>query len=100
MIGRTCRIWLLLTGILAAASPSTADVSTDWNEHALAIVVSISPREMAMMDLAMFQCVNAIDPRYEFYRFRVDAATTTSKEAAAAVAAASILLRLYGGESA
>jgi hypothetical protein len=44
-----------------------ADVITDWNEKAQPIVAAYSLaapayRDMAMMHVAVFQCVNAIEP--------------------------------------
>jgi hypothetical protein len=101
MVSRTSGVLLLLAiGLLAAPPPARADVITDWNERALTIIVSISSRELAMMNLAMFQCINAIEPRYEPYKFTVKATPTTSKQAASATAAASILLKAFGGGAA
>jgi hypothetical protein len=87
---------LAAAAVLGSAAPLCADVITDWNEKALTMVRAIGPRDLAMMNLAMFQCVNAIDRRYEPYRVAVEAAPTTSREAAASVAAASLLIRLHG----
>jgi hypothetical protein len=50
---------------------------------------------MAMVHLAMFGCVNAIEPRYQPYKVKYDADPATSKDAAAAVAAARILSKLH-----
>lgn len=73
--------------------PARADVITDWNQKTVPIVISYnldapSYREMAIIQIAMFDCVNAIDPRYRPYKTRFDAEPTASEEAAAAVAAA------------
>src|SRR5262245_12204446 len=89
-------LWLLLT----TASAARADVVTDWNRIALPLVTSYSLaapayRDMAMMHLAMYQCINAIEPRHEPYKTKVTASPGTSMNAAAAVAAASLLSKLH-----
>ena len=93
---RTIRFFL--GGTLAAASAAQADVITDWNRIALPIVASYSLsapayRDLAMMHIAMFECVNTIEPRYTPYRSKLEAQPSASKEAAAAVAAARVLAR-------
>ena len=91
----------LLFAALALASGSfLADVITDWNQKAIPIVTAYSLsapayRDMAMVHLAMFGCINAIEPRYQPYKVKYDASPTTSKEAAAAVAAARIMSKLH-----
>jgi hypothetical protein len=50
---------------------------------------------MAIVQIAMFDCVNAIEPRYEPYKAKFEADPTASKEAAAAVAAAGVLTKLH-----
>src|SRR5207245_2682662 len=79
-----------LSVLVAAAAPVGADVITDWNQKALPIVTKYSLgapayRDLAIMHLAMYQCVNSIEPRYEPYKTKLDAPATASKEAAAAV---------------
>ena len=86
--------------VVGFAAPVVADVITDWTEKALPIVATYSLgapayRDMAMMHVAMFQCVNAIEPLYQPYKGKLEAPPTTSKEAAAAVAAATVLSRLH-----
>ena len=86
--------------LVGAACPVRADVITEWNQKALPIVTAYSLsapsyRDMAIMHIAMFDCVNAIEPRYEPYKTRFEADPATSKEAAAAVAAARILAKLH-----
>src|SRR2546422_5720538 len=56
-----------LSVLVAAAAPVGADVITDWNQKALPIVTKYSLgapayRDLAIMHLAMYQCVNSIDP--------------------------------------
>ena len=91
---------LVSLAFVGATAPARADVITDWNQKAIPIVTAYSAsapsyRDMAIMHVAMFDCVNAIEPRYEPYKTRFDAEPTTSKEAAAAVAAARVLLGLH-----
>jgi hypothetical protein len=95
-------LWLL---VLALAVPVAADVITDWNEKAQPIVAAHSLaapayRDMAMMHVAMFQCVNAIEPLYQPYKTTLQAPPATSKEAAASVAAAPVLSKLHASEAA
>ena len=95
---RTIRFFL--GGTLAVASAAQADVITDWNRIALPIVASYSLsapayRDLAMVHIAMFECVNTIEPRYTPYRSKLEPQPSASKEAAAAVAAARVLARLH-----
>jgi len=80
--------------------PVAADVITDWNQKAMPIVTAYSLsapayRDMAMMHIAMFDCVNAIEPRYQPYKAKFEVDKSASKDAAAAVAAAGVLSRLH-----
>ena len=77
-----------------------ADVITDWNQKAIPIVTAYSLsapsyRDMAMVHLAMFGCINAIEPRYQPYKMKFDADPSASKDAAAAVAAARVMSKLH-----
>src|SRR5215831_16992593 len=88
---------LVAIAVLGMTQPAFADVVTDWNEKAVALVQPwmLPPqghRAMAMVNLAMFDAVNSIDRRYQPYLTRLSAAPTTSKEAAAAVAAGTVLI--------
>jgi hypothetical protein len=82
---------------LAAAAPATgfANVITDWDEIAVAVVTPMPPyaaqRVMGMVHAAMFDAVNSIERRYRPYLVQIPADAATSKEAAAAAAAASVL---------
>ena len=94
-----------LSVLLATAGPAGADVITDWNQKALPIVTKYSLgapayRDLAIMHLAMYQCVNSIEPRYEPYKTKLDAPAVASKEAAAAVSAAVVLSRLHPDDGA
>jgi len=53
---------------------------------------------MAMMHIAMFEAVNAVERRYAPYRLNLTAARNVSKEAAAAAAAHAVLMALHPGE--
>ncbi len=90
---------LIATFLTSTVVPATADVITDWNEKAVAIVTPrttppVGERVMAIMHVAMFDAVNSIEPRYQPYLARLPATPDTSKEAAAAVAAGTVLVAL------
>jgi hypothetical protein len=78
-----------------------ADVVIEWNEIALAQVVAAKQlppdqsRTMAMVHVAMFDAVNAVERRYTPYKVNAKAAPGASMEAAAAAAARAILVKLY-----
>ena len=77
------------------------DVIMDWNAKADAIGIekqlpnTPNARGQAMLHVAMFEAVNAIDKRYAPYKLTLTADRTASKEAAAASAAHDILITLY-----
>ena len=93
----------LIGASLAVAIPASAraNVITDWDEKAVAVVTPMSSlggsspymavRMMGMVHAAMFDAVNSIERRYRPYLVQLTADPATSKEAAAAVAAATIL---------
>ena len=94
----------LLPCLLAALSVCTvarADVVTDWNEVAVARLVAArqlppdGARSMAMMHIAMFDAINATQPRYTSYAFKGKAPAGASAEAAGTAAARTVLLKLY-----
>jgi hypothetical protein len=93
---------VLLTAAMIGTAPSaSANVITDWDQKALAVVTPMaslggtSPymaqRMMGMVHAAMFDAVNSIDRRYRPYLVQLPADPATSKEAAAAAAAAAVL---------
>jgi hypothetical protein len=97
-------ITTLLASVFAAgltATPAQSDVIMDWNAKADAIaaekLISNVPhgRGLAMLHVAMFEAVNAIDRRYAPYKLTLTADRATSKEAAAAAAGHDILVALY-----
>jgi len=73
----------------------------DWNAKADAIAAEkqILPaphsRALAMLHIAMFEAVNAVEHRYAPYKLTLSADRSTSKEAAAAAAAYDVLLAVY-----
>ena len=83
-------LFLLGAGVGTTAS---ADVITDWNEKATALVTKhrcLPPqaeRIIACMHVAMFDAVNSVDRRYQPYGSSIAAPKDASKEAAAAAAA-------------
>jgi hypothetical protein len=93
-------IWI--SGALAlSATAAHGDVIMDWNAKADAIAVekqllnASNARGQAMLHIAMFEAVNAIDRRYTPYKLNLTADKTTSREAAAAAAAYDVLLALH-----
>jgi hypothetical protein len=88
----------LLAGTLTClAVPAVANVITDWDAKAVAIVAPapLGQRELAMVHVAMFDAVNAIERRYRPYLAQLTALKTTSQDAAAATAAATVLAGLH-----
>jgi hypothetical protein len=96
-----CRNGLVALGVIALSQPAAADVIADWNERAVAYVLSRgmgpppSERVMAMVHVAMFDAVNSIERKYQPYMIELPAAPATSKEAAAAAAAGGILAGVH-----
>ena len=99
----TMRITILLATAFTAvfAGAACADVIMDWNAKADAIAAEkqILPaphsRALAMLHIAMFEAVNAVEHRYAPYKLTLSADRSTSKEAAAAAAAYDVLLAIY-----
>jgi hypothetical protein len=93
----------VLAGLTGSAQ---ADVITDWNEMAVIAGGKARPpgggtqaRNMAMVHVAMFDALNAIERRYTPYRAQPATAPGTSREAAAATAAHFILVRAYPNQT-
>ena len=99
----TMRITILLATAFTAVftGAASADVIMDWNAKADAIAAEkqILPaphsRALAMLHIAMFEAVNAVEHRYAPYKLTLSADRSTSKEAAAAAAAYDVLLSIY-----
>jgi hypothetical protein len=90
-----------LTAATLAIPAAQADVIMDWNAKAEAIgvekqLVNVpNARGLAMMHLAMFEAVNAIEQRYTPYKLKLAADRGLSKEAAAASAGYEVLVAMY-----
>ena len=73
---------------VGAPMSASANVITDWDEKAVAVVTPMPPytaqRVMGMVHIAMFDAVNSIERRFRRYLVQLPAEPTTSKEAAAA----------------
>ena len=86
--------------IVMAAAPVRADIVTDWNLHTFAAGGPQAPRTLAMVHLAMFDAINAIEPRYRPYLTLPAPPAGASAEAAAASAAHGVLVRLFPAQAA
>ena len=88
---------LALTVIGGAVPPSHADVITDWDAKASAAAspAALGERELAIVDIAMFDAVNLIYSKYRPYLVKEGGYSDASAEAAAASAAASALEKLH-----
>jgi hypothetical protein len=96
----------LLTFMLAAAAPLTAsaNVITDWDDIAVKTIqppgpvppisVDLTFRASALVEVAMFNAVDCIEPKYHPYGMQVEPSPDTSQDAAAATAAATVLMKL------
>lgn len=87
----------------SAVQHARADVVMDWNATAAALPIAAPPvmaRVMAAMHGAVHDAINAIEPRYEAYRFKIEAPAAASKDAAAASAAHGVLTGLVPGQKA
>ena len=93
-------VGLAATFLSAAAN---ADVVTDWNETTLATQAAVpgairtppASRALAMVHVAIFDSVNAIDRKYTPYAVGLLADPSASPKAAAAAAAHAVLVNLY-----
>jgi hypothetical protein len=103
-MSKRCVLALVAAFTWAATSTASANVITDWDEIGVKTIQPIgSPppinpgllfRAMAIMHLAVFNAVNAVEPRYQPYKFQSKAELGASEEAAAASAAANVLAGL------
>jgi hypothetical protein len=101
---RSIPAFLVATTLLHAPAAS-ADVVLDWNEIGLARALAArqlppdAARSMAIMHVAMFDAVNAIERKYRPYAYEGARRGGASPEAAAATAAHATLSRLFPGEA-
>ncbi len=95
-----CCVWLSWTGTVHA------DAVTDWNEIAVQTIIApparpvpISFLDMAIVQAAVYDAVQAIDRRFEPYHVEIPGASG-SPEAAAAKAAHDVLVYLFPAQAA
>src|SRR5215207_7952366 len=93
--------------LLSGATLARADVITDWNATALAVMKAVNvagnpwTRSMALVNVSMSDAVNSVQKQYSRYMgTEVPIEPTASAEAAAAAAAREILMRQYPGQKA
>jgi hypothetical protein len=93
----------LLVSVTVAAR---ADLVSDWNVKAEAIAIEkrlLPPPNahgMAILHVAIFEAVNAVDQRFAPYRLKLNADRNVSKEAATASAAHRVLVALHPDQKA
>jgi hypothetical protein len=94
---RPAILFVAFATLSSAVLQSHADVITDWDAKASAVASPAAPgeRELAIVDIAMFDAVNSISPKYRPYLVKQDGFSDASAEAAAASAAASALEHLH-----
>jgi hypothetical protein len=98
---------LLLVGLVAGTGPALADAVTDWNEITLQAVTAGRPGPIGAVDIALVQvavhdAVQAIERRYEPYHAELDRKPHVRGRLSAAVAAAAhdVLVGMYPAQSA
>jgi len=86
-----------LVSMMAHPGSCRADTVTDWDTKATAAAsaAALGEREVAIVDLAMFDAVNSIERRYQPYLEQLPTTGPTSADAAAASAAATALAGLH-----
>jgi len=94
---RPAILFVALTALGGPVLPCHADVITDWDAKASAVAspAALGERELAIVDVAMFDAVNSISPKYRPYLVREEGFSGASAEAAAASAAATALEKLH-----
>lgn len=98
------RMSVIASLLVVLAGTAHADIITDWNEKAVAAGVKaqagpMQARNAAIVQVAMFDALNAIERRYTPYRVQVAAAPGTSRDVAAAAVAHFILSHLYPAQA-
>ena len=84
------------SGVAAPArAVGRTDVILQWNEQVVATGGPQLQRTLAMVHIAVFDAVNAIEPRYRPYLRLAAPPAGTSSDAAAAGAAHGVLTRLF-----
>jgi hypothetical protein len=101
---RDWRAVVLIAGL--AAGPAAADVLGDWTDVLFSAAAAakqpayVQSRSLAMMHVAMFETINALDTRYAPYKIKAIPSPVASAEAAAAVAAHDILVAVLPTQTA
>ena len=104
--GRAFTLCLMGTSIAGVPAAIAGDVVTDWGARAVAIGAekqvpnSRYARGLAMMHVAIFEAVNAIDRRYKPYKLDLAGDKGASRDAAAVAAAHEVLISLFPDEKA
>jgi hypothetical protein len=94
-----------ILAVVLGGSPAGADVLGDWTDILFTTAAAarqppyLQTRTMAMVHVAMFDSINAVDTRYAPYKVRAIPAPGTSPEAAAAVAAHDILVSIFPAQA-
>ncbi|MBW8848695.1 MAG: vanadium-dependent haloperoxidase [Burkholderiales bacterium] len=107
----TMMIWRAISTVLtvlawgAGWAPARADVISDWNQTACETVAKLGPgapghRMLAVVQVAVFEAVNSIEPRYAPWFPRMTAPAGASVEAAVAAANRATLMALMPAEKA
>ena len=95
------RIAFALVAMLVAAPAASANVVTDWDEIAVKTIqpgpiptvpLDLVFRASALVNVAMFDAVNCIEPHYQSYKMQIEPSSDTALDAAAASAAANVLM--------
>ena len=95
---------LMLSGVLGWTGPVAADAVVDWNEITMNAVTLGRPGppgtlDMALVQVAVHDAVQAIDRRFEPYHVEIKGASG-SRSAAVAAAAHDVLVGLYPAQAA
>jgi hypothetical protein len=94
------RRWQLALAVALFATSAKAEVVSEWNQKAESFVVEHklpAPRAgriTAMVQIAVFEALNSITPRYRPYIAKLPANGSENPDAAAAAAAAGVMIRL------
>ena len=107
-VGRALCAFSVLFSVALVCSTGRADIVTDWNQKAVATLVSqrvtggaLPARTLAMMHTAMFNAVNAVSKDYKLYAVAaLPESPDASPETAAHTAARRVLAELYPKERA
>jgi hypothetical protein len=95
---------LIVCGLLSGAGPACADAVTDWNQITVDAVTAGRPGPIGLVDIALVQvavhdAVQAIEKRFEPYHFEVERASGR-RSAAVAAAAHDVLVGMYPTQAA